>query len=180
MRVEQHRLAAPAQLLEQRAHRPAADGVERGGGLVEQQHVRPPDHRLGDPQPLLHALRHRLDVALARVGEADELEQLVALGLAAARARELLVQDEHLVGRRPAGEAEQLGQVAEGALDPRDALGGVHEPAAALHERRLAGAVGPEQADELALAHLEIDAAESDRRPVPLDQPAGLEHRHRR
>ncbi len=45
--------------------------------------------------------------------ERDELEQASPLGGAAARAGEPLVQLEHLVGRVPAGEAEELGQVAE-------------------------------------------------------------------
>ena len=49
----------------------------------------------------------------AGVGEADELEQLAPLRAAAARAGEPLVQVEHLVAARPAGEAEELGEVAE-------------------------------------------------------------------
>ena len=102
-----------AQLLEQQAHRAAADGIERRGRLVEQEQARLADERLRDAEPLLHALRHAVDAAVARVRERDELEQPPALRRAAARAGEPLVQLEHLVGRVPAGEAEELGEVAE-------------------------------------------------------------------
>ena len=98
MRVQEHRDAAPAQLLEQPAHRAAAARVERARRLVEQQQPRAADQRLRDPEPLLHALRHPPRPARPRVGEADELEQLGALGLAAVRAGEPLVEREQLVG----------------------------------------------------------------------------------
>ena len=104
------------------------------------------DQRLRDPEALLHALRHRLDAAVARLAvEADELEQLGALGRAAVGAREPLVQHEQLVGARPAREAEQLGEVAERAAgrgrpggraaDLGGAAGRPDEPARDLHER---------------------------------------------
>ena len=58
----------------------AAPGrVERARRLVEEQELRLADHRLRDPEPLLHPLRHRGDSRAARVGKADELEQLAAL-----------------------------------------------------------------------------------------------------
>ena len=63
MRVEEHRDAAAAQLLEQQAHRAAADRVERRGRLVEQQQARLADERLRDAEPLLHPLRHPVDAA---------------------------------------------------------------------------------------------------------------------
>jgi hypothetical protein len=168
--VEQDRDAAAAQLLQQVAHDPPAGGVQRAGGLVEQQQPGTADQRLRDAQALLHALRHRLHTPGRRVAEAHELEQLGALGRPALRAGQALVQDQQLVGRRPAGEAEELGQIAERAprrrrargraADAHAAAGRSHQPAGALDQRRLPGAVGTEQSDELALAHDEIDAAE--------------------
>ena len=119
MGVEQHGDAAPAQLAEQVAHDPPPDRVERARGLVEQQQARPADQRLRDPEALLHALRHRLDAAAALVAEADQRQQLGALGRAAGRARQALVQVQQLVGARPAGEAEELGQIAERAARRR-------------------------------------------------------------
>ena len=92
--------------------------------------------------------------------------------------REPLVQLEHLVRRVPAGEAEELGEVAErGARGARAGaragdLGaapvGAHEPDRDLHERRLAGAVRAEQPDELALLHREVDALQRIDGPVAL------------
>src|SRR3954453_19256826 len=75
------------------------------------------------PAALSPPLRHRLAPPLARLGEPDELEQLGALGRAAVGAREPLVQREQLVGARPAGGAEQLGEVAGGAPRRRRAGG---------------------------------------------------------
>ena len=53
------------------------------------------------------------------LAQADQLEQLGALGAPAVRARELLVQHQHLVGAQPVREAEQLGEVAERPAEPR-------------------------------------------------------------
>ena len=56
--VQQHRHASPVELLEQAPDRAAAGGVERARRLVEEEHPRSPDERLGDPEPLLHPLGH--------------------------------------------------------------------------------------------------------------------------
>ena len=104
--VEQHADAALAQPFEQAAHRAAAGGVERAGRLVEEQQPRRADERLGDAEPLLHALGHRPHAAAGHLGELDELQQLAPLLRAARRARQLLMQAEQLVGRAPVGEAE--------------------------------------------------------------------------
>ena len=99
VRVEKHRDAAGAELLEECAHRPPAGGVKGARGLVQDEHPRAADHRLGDPEPLLHALRHLVDLALADVGQPDQLEQPAALRRAPVRSDEALVQAHHLVGR---------------------------------------------------------------------------------
>src|SRR5206468_3669609 len=101
---------------------------------------------------------------------------------AAARACEPLVQLEHLVGRVPAGKAEELGEIAErrarwpragaGAGDARLPTARPDEPGGDLDERRLAGAVRAEQPDELPLAHRQVDAAQRLHRPVALLQIA--------
>ena len=125
MRVEQHGDAAAAQLLEQRPHGAAAGGVERARRLVEQQQARRADQRLGEPEPLLHALGHRPDPAPAGVGEPDELEQL-----ARARPRRpsepasFWCSTSSSSARAPVGEAEQLGEVAERRGAPRSSRRG--------------------------------------------------------
>ena len=83
-----------------------------------------------------------------------------------------------LVGRVPARETKELGEVAElrprsaragaSARDLRAAARGAHQPDCDLHERRLARAVGAEQPDELSLLHGQIDALERLHGPVAL------------
>jgi hypothetical protein len=113
--VEEHGDAPAAQLLQQCADGAAPGRVQGACGLVQQQQPRAADEGLGDPQPLLHALGHRLDAAVAGVGQPDEVEQLGSLGGAAGGAGQALVQLEQLGGGGPAREAEELGQVAERA-----------------------------------------------------------------
>src|SRR5438128_10010187 len=90
------------------------------------------------------------------------------------------MQLEQLVGGHPAGEAEELREIAE----PRPGLPrscprtthlgvpgrGPHQAARDLDERGLPGAVRPEQAHELAAADLEVDTAQRFDRAVPLDE----------
>src|SRR5262249_57945325 len=95
---------------------------------------------------------------VACLDQADELEELTALACTACRAREPLVQLEHLVGRVPAREAEQLGEVAQpaacgqragaGAADLGSAARRAHEAAGDLHERGPARPVPPGPAGE--------------------------------
>ena len=112
VRVEQHGDAAPLQLLEQRPHGTPPNRIEGARRFVEKQQPRRPDERLGDPESLLHPLRHRFDGSAARVQQADQLEQLAALLFAAVRARQTLVEQEQLVGVHPARETEELRQIA--------------------------------------------------------------------
>src|SRR5207237_888005 len=53
-----------------------------------------------------------------------------------------------------------------------------HEPDGDLHECGLAGAVRAEEPEELALAHLEVDALQRFDRAVDLREPVHLERRH--
>jgi ABC-type cobalamin/Fe3+-siderophores transport system ATPase subunit len=57
--------------------RPSGGGVEVLGRPAGS-----PQARLGDPQPLLHPLRHRLDPLAGRVAQLDQVEQLAPLRLA--------------------------------------------------------------------------------------------------
>ena len=58
------------------AQRDADLGVERGQRLVEQQHLRLDRERAGEGDALLLAARQLVRVAVALVGQVDELEQL--------------------------------------------------------------------------------------------------------
>ena len=57
-----------------------ADQVEALGRLVEHQQVGVVEQRLGQAEPLDHALAEPRDRLVGAVGQADELEQLVARG----------------------------------------------------------------------------------------------------
>jgi hypothetical protein len=145
VRVEQNADLTPAQLLEQRANGSAARRVERARRLVEEQHRRRAHQSLRDAEPLLHALRHLVHAHLAGLREPDELEQVSPLLLAARRRDEPLMQAEHLVGRVPPREAEELREVAERgprrgrpgrrAEELGPALGRPDQPARDLDER---------------------------------------------
>jgi hypothetical protein len=89
------------------------DRVERARRLVEKEQPRPADERLRDPEPLLCIPLDMSSTLRARIGETDELEELGPLRLAAVRCGQALVQVEELVGGVPAGEAEELCQIAQ-------------------------------------------------------------------
>ena len=114
VRVQQHRDAAPAQLLEQAADGAPAGGIERARGLVEQERARgvadraPARSRAAAACPSTSPRRGRA-VASARPTSSSSSARSAA---PPPEPREALVQLEQLVGGRPAGEAEQLGEVA--------------------------------------------------------------------
>src|SRR6185436_9534969 len=112
VRVEEHRDAAALEFFEELADCAAPDRVERARRLVEEEQPRPAHERLRDPKPLLHSLGHVLDLARARIREADELEELGPLGVAAVRAGQSLMEVEQLIGAVPAREAKELREIA--------------------------------------------------------------------
>ena len=73
--------------LEQVAHPADALGVEAVGRLVEDQHPRVAEHRGGDAEPLPHAQRVALELALGRRGQPDQRQRLVGPRCRAARRR---------------------------------------------------------------------------------------------
>ena len=69
--------------------------------------------------------------------------------------------------------ARLLGVVGEPEAEHLElALVGDHLRGERLHRRRLAGAVGPEQADALAERDLEVEPVDGGDRPEALDEPA--------
>jgi hypothetical protein len=79
-------------------------------------------------------------------------------------------RDPRLLGR------ERRGQVGRPAVDEDGALVGPDAAGEDLHERRLAGAVLPEQRAHLAGAQREDEAMERDRPGIALGQPLDGEH----
>ena len=92
MRVEEDGDSSRAEVLEQPADGAAAGGIERARRLVEEQELRGADQRLGDSEPLLHPLGHRVDRAIGGILEADEPKELGAFLRAAVAVGEPLVE----------------------------------------------------------------------------------------
>ena len=116
----------------------------------------------------------------SRASQVDQLEQLGALGRAAVGAGQPLMQREHLVRARPAGKAEQLGEVAERAARLGEPAGapdtsagpalGRTSPQAIFTSVDLPAPFGPEQPDQLARRDLEVDARSASVAAVALVQ----------
>jgi hypothetical protein len=170
-------------------HLVARPRVQAGGRLVEEHQPRGDDDARRDVQPAAHAPGPVLDQPSGRVRDAERVEQLVrprpgggpAVAQQPAEQHEVLPAGELLVDRRQlAGEADQaadrvrLGHhvVPEHAGRTRVRLdqGGQHPD-----RRRLPGAVGPEDAVDGTGRHGQVDAGDSGRPPVGLDQPRRLD-----
>src|SRR5262249_28282205 len=116
-----------------------------------------------------HALGVLAEDALAVGLEADLFDQLLGLGLARGRGHveEPAVEVERLLGVEEAVQVRLLGQVADalvladvgGGLADEEgiALGGEEQAEQQLDRGGLAGAVGPEQAEDLAAADLDVE-----------------------
>ena len=169
------------------AHDVDGDGVQAREGLVEDEEPGVADEGGGELDALLIAQGQLLDVVPAPFGQAQALGPLLggALGPGPVRAVEA-----GEVGQLPADlhlgvQAALLGHVADAA-----ARGGVHRravpghgSAVALkdahddaHGGRLAGAVGPHEADELVGAHVEGQGVEGLEAPISFGQMCDLQH----
>ena len=193
-RQEDRQAVVAAERLEQLEDLLDADRVDRGRRFVEDQDVGVLDECVGDPEPLAHAARVRPDLVAAAIREADLAEDLVDRLL-----RGLAVQPVEARGVaqvRAAGhvvvEADGIGQVADPAFDlariarrvePDDtglALGRFGQPEQHEDRGRLAGAVLPEQPEDLAAAHLEVEAVDRRELAVLLGQTPRHQRRGRR
>ena len=171
-------------------HRPglaAGRGVEPGGRLVEEQELGVADEAEGHVESALLATREGLDPGAGLLGEPDQPDDLVDLARGAVVAG---VHPQHL-GHREVGvdggllehDADPFAQVEAavswvGAQDRHRA--GVARPVALedLHERGLAGAVGSEHGQHLALVDMEVDALQGLEAAVGLPQPTHLDGDH--
>ena len=180
LRGEEHRHALVArQVGDLLPHVRAAGGVQAGGRLVEEEDPRPVHERERQVQPALHAARVAADLAVGRVGEADALDQRVAaraaLGLGHALQRGLEL---HVLA--PGQQRVQRGLLQRGAdrradgralahdvvpRDPRRARGGRQQGGEDQDRGRLAGAVGAQEAVDLARLDAQVDAVDG-ARPV--------------
>ena len=147
--------------------------VQALGRLVEEQHRREVDQRRREVDASLHPARVLAHPPAGGVAEAEQVEQQrgAPRGLAAREAVQTAVQHEQFAARGELVDADLLHREADPPAHlprlPRDVVAGHGRPAGRrpdqrpehAHRRRLAGAVGAEDAEHLARAHAERDAA---------------------
>ena len=155
-------------------HAESAARVEPGRRLVEEEDARPAGQRRREVEPPAHPARVGLGDAVCGVLELEALEQLVG-ARAGLLFREVVEPSEHpevlasgqvlVHGRVLAGEADRLAH----RLRFADDVEARHACAAGIRlqqrredadGRRLAGPIRPEQAENGAFLHLEVDAVE--------------------
>ena len=149
--------------------------IDAGGRLVEQQHLRRMHQRAGEAELLLHAAGQRAGLEAAEIGHAGRRQQALR-ALAAQRRRHLEqvgVEADVLVDGELLVEAEPLRHVAQirlrrfrighrvDAVDHDRAGIRPHHAREHAHGRGLAGAVRPDQPENLAA----VDRAGSGGRP---------------
>ena len=181
-----------------RAERLALGRVQAGRRLVEQQQTRLRRQRPGHADELAVALR---EIGRARLGGPPEVERARAprrspAGRCASRTRSSRPASgpgrrrgsPRRAGRRTARRSATCARARAAAracgARPRRSRpssstppAGVDEAGDRVDERRLAGAVGADQADELALADLEADVAQRVHAAEVDRQPLGGQHR---
>ena len=154
--------------------------VHAGGRLVEDEHLRTPDERQGQAEPLSLAARQEPVARPGDAAQADEVDQLVGVARVRVEASEL---DQRLAWPGPRVDAAALEHQADPGTQRAPAAGWVRaqdaHPATIrlpvslddLDGRRLARAVRPEQRDELPGTDFERDAIHDRAVAVSLDQP---------
>ena len=174
---EHHRRSLPRALEEHLGHHVGADRIEAGEWLVEDERGRVVEERGGELHPLLVAERQLLHPLLGAIRQAEAgdppLRGLAGRGVGAPVQRGQVAK----VAVHPhlRVQAALLGHVPEAALHlgaggpPVPAhLAGVRleDPQRDSHGGRLAGAVGSDEAEHLALRNGEREAVEGDRLAV--------------
>ena len=170
----------------------AADRVEAGGRLVEEEDARLVDQRRGKVEAPLHPARVGADPAVGGGGEVDPLQQVIGAP-AALRGGDALqrrlqadqlaaghqrVERRFLEGDadRPAHRPRFLDHVVPG--DGGAPAGWQQQRRQHPHGRRLAGAVGAEEAVDLARLDLEVDSLHCEHLVEAALQPFDHDRRH--
>ena len=179
--------AGRGQVLDRGPRPPAGFGVEPGGRLVEEQHLGPADDPDGDVDPAALPAREGADPGLGVVDEVDQFEDLAD----GARCRvepgehvegvsdgELGVEAGRLEHQPDPGPPPAVAAVGVGPEDPDGAAGGGEEAFEHLQGGGLAGPVGPEHGDQLAVGHLEAHAVDGREVPEALGQPVDDDGAH--
>ena len=183
VRGEQHGAALGDELADQVAELEDAGGIEAVDRLVEDQQLGVAEQAAGDAEALAHAERVAADLVVGPAAEADALERGVdaAVGALVARrgvdvqvlaAGEMAVEARLLDDRADARQRLRAVVLAEQA---DRAAGGLREPEQQPDQRRLAGAVGAEEAEGAAARHLEVDVLEGGAVAEALPEALGVD-----
>ncbi len=193
VRREHHReVALAAEAIEHLPDRDARHGVEPGRRLVEDEDPRLVHEAARDLEPPPHAARERLHGLVGPLQQIDRREQVVDRALALLRREAVeLREDRHVLpgrevqvrGHRLRDHADRLAHAVRVAHD----VEAVHArmPGARHHERRehpdqrrLARAVRAEQAEHLAVLHVEVHLVDGAERAEVLAQVLDLDVEH--
>jgi len=149
-------------------HLGAGDRVERGEGLVEDEHRLAGDERAQEGDPLAHPARELGRPGALEAGQAEALEEAARLDprLAAADAtvaqRQRRVVDraqpgeQHVALRQEGAAGEAVGRIF-GPAHPDRPAAGLLQTRDQLEQGRLAAARGPDHAEDAVLGHLEVE-----------------------
>ncbi len=190
LRGQQQGRSARHQVADHVPHLLAGADVEAGGRLVEDQHRGRGHQRTGQVEPAPHAAGVGLRRPVGGIGEVEPLEQLarpiagpgLAQAVEPADHLEVLVAGQVLVDRgvlpRETDPRADAGGVLQhvDAGDRGTACVGLDQRGQHPHGGGLAGAVGAEQRQHLALRNGEVEALERLDLLVSLDQPGGQDH----
>ena len=186
----QDRLALGAQLVDQGPELGADLRVEADGRLVEQDQLRVVDQPAGQQQPPAHPAGELVDGVLAAVAQARQVERPVDRGSDVLDPVEAGVDREVVLDRDVDVEVVELGDDPHqrpgrlrlaGQLVAEDAqLAGVGDRLAGEqpHRRRLAGAVGPEQAEADPGRDVEVEPVHRPDLAEALDDAAEFDRSH--
>ncbi len=163
---EDHGRALPVQSPGEPPQAPAQVHVHPGGGLVEDGDGGPVGQGLGDQHPPLHPPGELAHVGIALVLELQRPQQLVQPGAGIGHPEIARLNADHLLHRKEGVVDQLLGHhpdaaaglavIGDGVMaEHRHPPGvGTHQPGDGVNQGGLAGPVGAEQAEELALADL--------------------------
>ncbi len=185
MAAQDDRDAIRNELAQERADGVRASRIKAARRLVKEQQPRIAQQRGGDPEPLSHARRVTGDAVPCAGRQADALERPVDVRPVG------VVEPREQLEVRAAGQVrverrflDKPGETAERVVRPVDATMSEQldrprvrrdQSEQRPQQRRLSGAVPPEQAPQLTRADLQIDAVEGDGRPVALREAADAE-----
>src|ERR1700687_4381561 len=188
---EEDGLALLAEVLQDVFHLAGTLWIEPHGGLVEEEHLRVMEQGSGQGQLLPHAAGVAGEEVVAALVQIEEFQQRLdpAIAKASLDVIEVAGKLQELSGAELVVEGRGIRHVPNAGLRPlrlRHDVDARYPGRAArrpeqadqhLDRGRLAGAVGPQEAEELPWSHLQVQVLHGRQAAVALGQEPGGEHR---